>query len=366
MAPTMVPRGLVWRCLKKADSSRSKSYPKDNFYFISYYYWPDCTMLDLSNISPVYGCAGCLESLHHRISQTARSLGLSYEIVLVDDRGPDDSWLVMSALARTDPAHVRAIRLSRNFGQQHAISAGLAECQGRAAVVLDCDLQEPPEVITRLYEKFQEGHQVVLARRLAKQHHPLKRVTSWAYSRIMRMLSGQAISSDLGTLSLLGRPVVNQFKTFKDVNRHYLLIVMWLGFDPVTIDYEHQARAVGQSSYNLSRLIRLGMQGLFFQTTRWLEAVVLMGVLISVFGLGVGCWAFWAALNGNPSPGWASTVVLTCLLGGAIIFIQGVVGLYVGQIFDQVKGRPLYVVAERVGGLEATPSVEMTQNKLEL
>ena len=317
-------------------------------------------MVDLSIISPVYGCAGCLESLHHRVSQTVRSLGLSYEIVFVDDRGPDDSWLVMSALARTDPAHVRAIRLSRNFGQQYAISAGLAECRGRAAVVLDCDLQEPPEVITRLYEKYREGHEVVLARRLARKHQSYKRLTSWAYSRIMQFLTGQSISSDFGSLSLIGRPVIDQFVLMKDVNRHYVAILFWLGFDPVTIDYEHQPRAIGQSSYNLTKLIRLGMQGLFFQTTRWLEAVVLMGVLISVLGLGVGCWAVWAALNGNPSPGWASTVVLACLLGGAIISIQGVVGLYVGQIFDQVKGRPLYVIAERAGGYESAHSDERT------
>ena len=310
-------------------------------------------MVDLSIITPVYGCSGCLETLHHRISQTVRALGLSYEIVFVDDRGPDNSWLVITALAQSDPAHVRAIRLSRNFGQHIAISAGLAECRGQAAVVLDCDLQEPPEIITRLYKKFQEGHQVVLARRIDKKHHPLKRLTSWTYSKIMSFLCGQSVGSDIGSLSLIGRPVIDQYLLFRDINRHYASILLWLGFDPVTIDYEHQARAVGQSSYTVSKLIRPALQGLFFQTTRWLELVVLIGVLISLSGLGVGCWALWAALTGNPAPGWASTVILTCLLGGAIIFIQGVVGLYVGQIFDQVKNRPLYVVAERVGGLKS-------------
>ena len=318
-------------------------------------------MIDLSIISPVYGCERCLESLHQRISQTVQSLGLTYEIVLVDDRGPDDSWLVMAALARRDPAHVRAIRLSRNFGQHQAISAGLSECQGRAAVVLDCDLQEPPEVIPRLWEQFQEGHQVVFARRLARKHSPLKRATSWAYDRIIWLISGKPLQPDLGSLSLIGRPVIDQFNVFRDINRHYLHIVQWLGFDPVTIDYVHQSRAAGKSSYSFSRLLRHAIQGLLFQNTRWLEGIILGGALISMLGLAVGCWAAWTALRGSPPPGWASTVVITSLLGGAIIIIQGIVGLYVGQIFEQVKGRPLYVVAERIGGVDPLPSEEPTR-----
>ena len=320
-------------------------------------------MIDISIISPVYGCEGCLESLHHRISRTVQALGLEYEIMLVDDCGPDDSWLVISALARRDPAHVRAIRLSRNFGQHQAISAGLRECRGQVAVVLDCDLQEPPEVIPRLYEKFQEGHQVVFARRLSRKHSPLKRATSWAYDRIIRLLSGHPPRPDLGSLSLIGRPVIDQFNTFQDINRHYLHIVQWLGFNPVTIDYVHQPRVSGKSSYSLSRLLRHAVQGLLFQNTRWLEAVVLLGALLSMLGLAVGLWAFWTALRGSPPPGWASTLVITSLLGGAIIAIQGVVGLYVGQIFEQVKGRPLYVVAERVGGLDPPSSAGTTSGE---
>lgn len=307
-------------------------------------------MIDISVISPVYGCERCLESLHARISRTVQELGLTYEIVLVDDRGPDDSWRVISALARRDPVHVRGVRLSRNFGQHRAISAGLRECRGRMAVVLDCDLQEPPEVIARLHEKFLQGHQVVLARRRAGKHHPLKRVASALFARLTGLLGAPPDGSGLGSLSLIGRPVIDHFNAFDDVNRHYLHIVRWLGFDPVTIEYVHQARGAGTSGYSVAKLFRHAIEGVLFQQTRWLESVVLAGVSISILGFGVGCWAFWTAMRGTPPPGWASTLVITCLLGGAIIVIQGVVGLYVGQIFEQVKGRPLYVVAERVGG----------------
>ncbi len=314
-------------------------------------------MIDISIISPVYGCERCLEALHHRISRTVTDLGLTYEIVLVDDHGPDDSWPVIAALARRDPAHVRGIRLSRNFGQHRAISAGLRECRGRTAVVLDCDLQEPPEVIARLYERYREGHQVVLGRRLAVKHHPLRRAGSTLFARLLRLLDGHPDGSGLGTLSLIGRPVIDQFNAFGDLDRHYLHIVRWLGFDPVTIDYVHQPREAGSSGYSLATLLRHAIQGVFFQSTRWLEAVVLAGAAISVVGLGVGCRVCWTALHGTPSPGWGIAVAIGCLFGGAIIAIQGIVGLYVGRIFEQVKGRPLYVVAERVGGVggEAPP-----------
>lgn len=358
MALSMALLDSAWRCSRKVDRDaidrRDHGPPSQSVIPAPQLAMP---MIDISIISPVYGCEACLEALHHRISQTVGALGLTYEIVLVDDRGPDRSWLVISALARRDPAHVRAIRLSRNFGQHQAISAGLHECRGRVAVVLDCDLQEPPEVIATLYEKYQEGHQVVLARRLAGKHPPLKRAASWLFARLMRLLNGHSDSPRLGSLSLIGRPVIDQFNVFKDVNRHYLHIVQWLGFDPVTIDYVHQVREAGRSSYSFSKLLRHASQGVFFQSTRWLKAVVLTGVLISIFGLGVGCWAFWTAMHGTPPPGCASTLVIACVLGGAIIFVQGIVGLYVGQIFDQVKGRPLYVVAERVGAVDSAESL---------
>jgi dolichol-phosphate mannosyltransferase len=315
-------------------------------------------MIDLSIISPVYGCAGCLKALHQRIGKAVRSLGVSYEIILVDDRGPDQAWPVLAALARMDPEHVLAVRLSRNYGQHAAITAGLAESRGRAAVVIDCDLQDPPEDIGRLYEKFLDGHQVVLTRRINKKHHFLKRAMASIYTWLISTLTDQAVKPEVGSFSLIGRPVIDAFLRFKDVNRHYLYILGWLGFDPVYIDYEHQGRAAGRSTYTFLKLVRHALQGVFFQTTEFLQAIVGLGILLFIFGVAISVWAFYVALTGRPVSGWASTLIITSLLGGSVIFIQGVIGLYVGQIFDQVKGRPLYVVAERLGrGTAAEPSV---------
>jgi glycosyltransferase involved in cell wall biosynthesis len=320
-------------------------------------------MVDLSIISPVYNCADCLAALHRRASEAARALGVSYEVILVDDRGPDDSWRVMAALAASDPAHVRAVRLSRNYGQHAAITAGLAECRGRAAVVLDCDLQDPPEEIARLYAKFLEGHQVVLTRRVGRQHGRLKTAAAVVYTRLMKAFAGNRVGPEVGSFSLIARPVIDAFLCFKDVNRHYLYILGWLGFDPVYVDYEHRPRAAGRSAYTLPKLVRHALQGVFFQTTAFLQAIVALGLVLSLSGLAFSAWAFAVAVAGNPIPGWASTVIVTCLLGGFVIFSQGVIGLYVGQIFDQVKDRPLYVVAERrgvAGSARAADGVEVT------
>ncbi len=306
--------------------------------------------MDLSVVVPVYGCAGCLEALHYQVSRAVRALDLTYELVLVDDCGPDDSWLVIAALVRADPDHVRAVRLSRNYGQHAAITAGLAECRGRAAVVMDCDLQDPPEDIGKLYARYREGHQVILTRRVNKKHHPLKRLSSRCFGWLMSTFTDQQVMSEVGSFSLIGRPVIDAFLLFKDVNRHYLYILGWLGFDPVYVDYEHRERVSGRSSYSLRKLIRLAMQGVFFQTTDFLQAIVGLGLLLFVFGMTVSIWAFYIAILGHPIAGWASTLIATSLLGGFVIFIQGVIGLYVGQIFDQVKDRPIYVVADRLGG----------------
>ena len=191
--------------------------------------------------------AGCLKALHQRVSRVVRDLGASYEIILVDDRGPDESWLVMAALAQADPEHVRAIRLSRNYGQHAAITAGLTESRGRAAIVMDCDLQDPPEDIVRLYASFLEGHQVVLTRRIHKKHHPFKKLTARIFAWLLTTFTNQEVRPEVGTFSLISRPVIDAFLRFKDVNRHYLYILGWLGFDPVYIDYEHAERAAGRT-----------------------------------------------------------------------------------------------------------------------
>jgi polyisoprenyl-phosphate glycosyltransferase len=309
-------------------------------------------MVELSVVVPVYGCGDCLRALHERLTPSVKAITSSYELIFVDDRSPDDAWPVLQELARNDP-RVKACRLSRNFGQHAAITAGLAESQGRWTVVMDCDGQDPPEEIPRLYAKAQEGYDVVFSRRLRRRQALLRRMTGHMYYRVRNVLVKGNMDVNMTNLSILSRKVVDAFLTLRDKNRQYLLIVEWLGYHHTTIDVDQHERHAGRSSYSFPTLVRVAIDGLFFDSTVLLRWIVYAGFAIAAVGglLGVFIVVFW--VTSDPLPGWSSVSGLVLLLGGFIIVATGVAGLYIGKIFDQVKGRPLYIVDSRVvGGVE--------------
>src|SRR5215212_8738335 len=209
---------------------------------------------ELSAVVPVYGCRDCLQVLHARLSAALSDISPDYEIVLVDDRSPDRAWDVLEGLAERDP-HTVAIRLSRNFGQHAAITAGLTEARGDWVVILDCDLQDPPEDIPRLYAKALDGYDIVFGRRKEKPTTWWRRQTARMYFRGLSVFSGASIDGQYGTFSLISRPVVDAFLRFKDKDRHYLFILYWLGFRTTSVDYEPAPRLAGESSYSLRTLI---------------------------------------------------------------------------------------------------------------
>jgi glycosyltransferase involved in cell wall biosynthesis len=304
-------------------------------------------VIDLSVIVPVYNAQECLRELHARLTAVLTGMGCSYEIVLVDDRSRDASWAVTSALARAD-VHVRAIRLSRNFGQHAAITAGLAECEGEWAVVMDCDLQDPPEEIPQLYAKAREGFDVVLARRVHRKHSWFRRGAARAYAAILARFNRLQFDGSHGSFSIISRRVIDAFLGVGDTARHYLHLLGWLGFDIAHVDYEHGQRFAGRSSYRLGTLLRHAADGVFFQTTVLLRWIVYAGFAVAAGGVLLAAWVVYEYFSSTLLPGWASLAILVLLLGGAIIVSVGVVGLYVGKIFDQVKDRPLYVIGRRI------------------
>lgn len=316
---------------------------------------PSPDPVQLSIISPVYGCTACLESLCRRIAASVEPLGISYEIILVDDRGPGPAWAEISRLSLQFPLHLRAIRLTRNFGQQVAITAGLAQCRGQAAVVLDCDLQDPPEEIPRLYAKFLEGHPVVLTRRMAKKHSAFKRATSVLYTKVIKAITGTSVDPQIGGFSLIDRKVIDALLQFQDINRHYLAMIHWTGFDTAILDYEHQPRATGQSGYTLRKLVRLALAGLLFYRSRIMLQVIAAGGLLFTIGLAVASVNLARWFAGHPLPHWSATVVGLCTVGGLVIAVQGLVGLYVEQIFEHAKGRPLYLISDQINPADAEP-----------
>lgn len=308
---------------------------------------PDTVMVpDLSVVIPVYGCAACLEALHARLSMTLTTAVDSFEVIYVDDRAPDNAWPILERLADGDPRIV-ALRLSRNFGQHAAITAGLAESRGRWVVVMDCDLQDPPELIPQLLAEARAGADIVLAQREGVYQSPWRLAANRLYYRFLSAVTGVPMTGEAGAFSIIARKVVDAFVRFRDIDRHYLFILRWLGFETRTIVYGRAERAAGHSSYTLRRLIIHALNGIFFQTTAFLHWVIYGGIGISLIGLLFGAYLVLSGLSGNRLPGWTSLIVVNLVLGGAIILSIGVVGLYVGKIFEQVKERPLYVIDRR-------------------
>ena len=309
---------------------------------------------ELSVVIPVYRCEGALRELHRRLVDTLSALVTSFEIVFVEDGGPDRSWEVLRELAAADP-RLRAVRLSRNFGQHAAITAGLAEARGARVVVMDGDLQEPPEDIARLWEAAEGGHDVVLSRRRQRRQPWARRLTSRLYFAFLSLVTERRVEPGHGTLSLLSRKVVGEFLRFKDRDRHYLFIVQWLGFRPATIEYEPSERPEGRSGYTVRSLLRLAVSGVFAYTTVFLRWIVYLGIAVSAAGLAVAVIYLYRYLVHDTVPaGFTALALLVVVMGGFGILTTGVSALYVGRIFEQVKERPLFVVDERVGGPPAT------------
>jgi polyisoprenyl-phosphate glycosyltransferase len=305
-------------------------------------------MVELSVVIPVYGCRSCLTALDERLSAVLSEMGITHEVVYVDDRSPDGAWDALAVLADTKPC-VRAIRLSRNFGQHAAITAGLEHARGRWVVVMDCDLQDPPESIPMLYAKAQEGFDIVFARRKSRRHSAFRRLAARLYFSALRRFSGTALEGEYGALSIVSRKVVDAFLRLRDADRHYLFILGWLGFENTSIDVEHGQRHEGRSAYTLSKLVQHAFDGVVFQTTRLLRWIVYAGFVIAALGGVLAAFFIVSWATHDPYPGWTSLAVLLLLLGGFIILSLGVTGLYVGKIFGQVKDRPLYVVDEERG-----------------
>ncbi len=315
----------------------------------------------ISVVVAVYGCRDCLEHLHDRLTATLSALVPSYEIILVDDRSKDEAWPSIERMVEHDPS-VRGVRLSRNFGQHAAITAGLSQARGEWVVVIDCDLQDPPEKIPELYAKALDGHDVVFGRRTHKPTGPLRRLLGSLYFRCLAVLTGTDIEGQYGTFSIISRKVARAFLDMNDQDRHYLMVLTWLGFDAAAVDYEPAVRYRGRSSYSLSQLIAHAFDGVFFQTTVLLRWIVYLGFCLASLGGALAVYLLAERILGNAYPGWTSIVVLTLVLCGFIILSTGITGLFIGKVFEQARGRPIFVV-DRVAEHAAAPHLSAPQHE---
>jgi dolichol-phosphate mannosyltransferase len=305
--------------------------------------------VEISVVIPVFKCAECLRHLHERLDLALTQLPGEHEIIFVDDRSPDESWGILRQLADQDDS-VRLIRLSRNFGQHAAITAGIEFARGRWIVVMDCDLQDPPEEIPHLYTRAQEGAEIVYARRTSRRGPWFRRIASRMYFRILNASLGTDFDPDYGNFTIISRKVRDASLRFRDKDRHYLMILRWLGYDHASIDVAHAERYAGESAYTLRTLAKFAIDGLFFQSTTLLRWSTYIGFAASLGGVVLAGFLILNYFLQNTYPGWTSLAVLILVIGGLTITTVGVAGLYIGKIFTQVKDRPLYVVDDVVQG----------------
>ncbi len=301
--------------------------------------------MDISVVIPVYGCRAALPELHKRLTDTLTQLTNDYEIILVNDNCPQNSWEVIEGICKDD-RKVKGIELSRNFGQMSAILAGLDYSTGNWAVVMDCDLQDRPEEIINLYNKAQEGYDAVFARRVERKDKPFKIFLSSLFYKIYSFATGMEYDGAVCNFSIINRNIINQFCAMREQHRAYVMYINWLGFKKTTIDVEHDERYEGQSGYTFKKRMHMALDLLTSQSDKLLRLFAIIGLIMSVI-------AFLAIIGliiyrcvANVSVGWTSIIATIVLVGGLIIMVIGVVGIYVGNIFMQTKNRPIYVVRQ--------------------
>lgn len=300
---------------------------------------------EITVVVPVYQSARCIEELLRRLHQTLEKISPSYEILLVDDGSKDDSWQEIKKFANNK---VKGICLSRNFGQHYAISAGIDASRGNWVVVMDCDLQDPPEVIGDLYAKAHEGYPVVFARKQKEENISFfDRLTSRLFYICLGLISPVKVDEGLTNFSIASRQVIDTLCTMRDRLRFYGGMIFWSGFNYAVIDYVRAERHSGQSNYNFRRRFRLAIKNIFAYSTVPLEYCTYIGLGVMFLSLAYMTFAFIGYFLHNTAPsGWTSLVILIGFFGGFLSFQLGIIGLYIGQLIEETRRRPLYVVSE--------------------
>lgn len=303
----------------------------------------------ISVISPVYQAEGIIPELVSRLESTLNKLTDNYEIILVEDHGPDNSWEVIEQLSKTN-SRLKGIRLSRNFGQHYAITCGLDHALGDWVVVMDCDLQDQPEEILGLYNKANKGnYDIVFARRVLRQDKILKRTTSILFHKLNSYLSGVKTDPTIANFGIYSSRVVVEFNKMRETARSFYSLVSILGFNSSTVDVEHSVRFSGETSYTWSKLINLTLDVVLSNSNKPLKLTAKLGFIISFISFMLAFYNLVAHYCGIIKvDGFTTTVFSIWFVGGMILFVLGIIGLYIGKIFDQVKGRPLYIVAQKI------------------
>ena len=304
--------------------------------------------MKISVVIPVYGCKGALFELHDRLVSTLKKIKKSYEIILVDDDCPQNSWESIQLICNKDK-NVKGIKLSRNFGQIKAITAGLDNASGDYIVVMDCDLQDRPESIIEMYNKIEEGYDVVFARREERKDSRITKFLSKLFYKFYDYFTNGNYDNAICNFSISRRIVIQSYCKMREQNRAYTMFIKWLGFKQTSINLKADKRYEGKSSYNFKKKLKLALEVITSQSNKPLMFSITIGFIFSIIALIMIIFLIiQVILKKDVLVGWTSIMASIYLMGGLILFAIGVVGIYIGNIFNEVKNRPIYIVSKTI------------------
>lgn len=305
----------------------------------------DKSLIHISVISPVYKGENQVHALVDRVSKSIQNLCDNFEIILVEDGSPDRSWEKIEEVCR-EFSFVKGIKLSRNFGQHYAITAGMQHARGQWIVVMDCDLQDLPEEIPNLYKKSQDGYDIVLARRIHRQDGGIKKLSSYVFYKVFSYLTDTHQDHTIANFGIYSQKVIKAMLAMNDHIRYFPTMSQWVGFSKTTLDVKHSSRD-GASSYTFKKLMQLAFNNMIAFSDKPLRLTVRLGSYISIISFLIGMYYLYLYFSGQIKVlGFTSIMISIWFLSGIIILILGIIGLYVGKIFEAVKNRPKYIISE--------------------
>lgn len=300
----------------------------------------------ISIVIPTYKAEKSLPELYRRLKNTLEDITANFEIILVEDHSADGTWDAISHLAELD-YRVKGLQLSRNFGQHSAITAGLDHCQGDWVVVMDCDLQDRPEEILRLFQKSQEGYDIVLANRTIRHDSASKKFSSWAFYKVFNWLSGLNYNHQVANFCIVSKKVVIAYRSIREQSRFFGSMLCWMGFPTSHIEVEHDKRCEGASTYTFKKLWKLAINTIIAYSDKPLRLSIRLGFIISFLAFLYGIHIVYRTIfHGIPVTGWSSLIISIYFVGGIIIANLGIIGVYLGKTFEETKKRPLYILSK--------------------
>lgn len=304
----------------------------------------------ISIVSPIYNAENTIEELVSQIKIEVSSFTTQYEIILVDDCGPDNSWEKVSQLCEKDNKII-GLKLSRNFGQHYAITAGLDQSSGEWVVVIDCDLQDRPDQIPKMYHRALEGYDIVQGRRENRKDSFFKKVFSWFFYRVLAYLSGYSQDSTIANFGIYNRKVISSITSMRESIRFFPTMVAWVGFRKTSIEIQHAERSEGKSAYTIGKLFSLALDIILAYSDKPLRIIIKLGLITSLGSFVFLMYNLYKYVSGQIVVlGYMSLIISIWFLSGLIMLMLGVVGLYIGKTFESTKNRPIYIIDKKING----------------